>query len=194
MQNLDDFERQLEELIGRPTNMRPFVCEGSPLKCRIFIVGFNPATKMTASFWDFWRSGYGFDKKAWFEAYKEERRSQPLKPGKHRRNPVSNTRRVIDWITEAASPCNCFESNIYSLPSDDQRGLAQESRNIAPFKFLLKCIKPSVIVAHGDDAGREIHRLAPSSYVRCVKHFARGWSEEAARALGEEVKARVYDD
>ena len=120
MQHLDDFEQELEALIGRPTNMRPFVCDGSPLKCRIFIVGFNPATTMKASFWDFWRSGYGFDKKAWFEAYKEERRSRPLKPGRKWRNPVSNTRRVIDWIAEAASPYDCLETNIHSLPSDDK--------------------------------------------------------------------------
>ena len=63
--SLDEFERQLADLLGRPSRARPFVCEGSPLDCEIFIVGFNPATEM-GDFWQFWRTGYGFDKNAWF--------------------------------------------------------------------------------------------------------------------------------
>ena len=43
---LDDFERALVALIGRPTDLRPFVCEGSPLTCDVFLVGFNLATTM----------------------------------------------------------------------------------------------------------------------------------------------------
>jgi len=107
---------------------------------------------------------------------------------------VSNTRRVIDWITEAAAPCKCLETNIYSLPSSGKSNLARDSHNIAPLKFLLERIKPSVIVGHGEDAVREIQRLAPASFVRGVNHFSRGWSKEEARALGEEVKARVHAD
>ncbi|WP_287359350.1 hypothetical protein [Mesorhizobium sp.] len=193
MKNLNDFEQGLEARVGRSTDMRPFVCNGSPLKCRVFIVGFNPATTMTASFWDFWQSGYGFDKKAWFDEYKKDRAARPLKPGKTRRNSVSNTRRVIDWITEAASPYDCLETNIYSLPSDDKNGLRQAGRDTTSFTFLLECIKPSVIVAHGEDAIREMLSLAPPAHVIPVKHFSRGWSQKAARALGEEIKSRMCE-
>ncbi len=189
MQNLADFETQLAKLIGRPSDQRPFVCEGSPLDCSAFIVGFNPATTMDADFWSFWRPSYGFDKEAWFEAYKADRVQRPLKPGKTRRNPVSNTRRVIEWIIEAASPCRCLETNVYALPSDDKASLAEESRKTAPFRFLLETIKPSVIVAHGDDAILETQHLAGSVRVMPVKHFSRGWSEEAARSLGQKLGA-----
>lgn len=189
MQTLAEFETQLAELIGRPSDQRPFVCEGSPLDCSVFIVGFNPATTMDADFWSFWRSGSGFDKKAWLEEYKRDRAQRPLKPGKTRRNLVSNTRRVIEWIIEAAAPCRCLETNIYALPSDDKASLAEESRKTAPFRFLLETIKPSVIVAHGDDAIRETQHLAGNVTVMPVKHFSRGWSEEAARSLGQKLGA-----
>ena len=43
---LDDFERALVALIGRPTGLRSFVCDGSPLKCDVFLVGFHLATTM----------------------------------------------------------------------------------------------------------------------------------------------------
>jgi hypothetical protein len=89
--------------------MRPFVCEGSPLDCQIFIVGFNPATT-NVSFWDFWRLPYGFDKKAWLPMYESEREEQ----GKKRQ---SSTRKRIERIVEAAWPLKCLETNIHAVPS-----------------------------------------------------------------------------
>lgn len=79
MTALDDFEKGLISLIGKPTDLRPFVCDGSPLDCKVFSVGFNPATKMSADFWHFWRSGYGFDKSVWLKAYEKDRQDRPLK-------------------------------------------------------------------------------------------------------------------
>lgn len=77
--------------MGRPTSLRPFVCDGSPLDCEIFIVGANAATAM-GDFWDFWLPGVGMDKAAWFAAYKAARAQKPLAPGKTRRMAVSPTR------------------------------------------------------------------------------------------------------
>lgn len=48
---LSEFEQELRSLIGQPTDLRPFVCEGPPLACPVFIVGYNPATEMTADWW-----------------------------------------------------------------------------------------------------------------------------------------------
>lgn len=185
---LEVFERELEKRVGRPTAVRPFVCDGSPLDCRAFIVGFNPATTMDTDFWEFWRSGYGFDKAAWFEVYKKERVRKPLKPGKLRRSPVSNTRRVIDWISDAASPCKCLETNVYSRATDSANELAQEHRNTAPFDFLLEFIKPAVIVTHGKDASHFVQTRWSSGTLICVSHFSRGWSRESARQLGAQIR------
>src|SRR5215218_7019589 len=115
--DLIEFAARLKELTRAPTRLRPFVCDGSPLDCRIFIVGFNPATSLTGDWWDFWDSSYGFRRAEWLKRYIPERATQPLKPGRTRRAPISNTRKVIDWIVDAARPVKCLETNIYSAAS-----------------------------------------------------------------------------
>jgi hypothetical protein len=151
-------------------------------------VGFNPATPLAADFWTFWRSDHGFDRKDWFEEYKRERRARPLKPGKTRRSSVSNTRRVIDWVTEEASPVQCLETNIYSKPTEQASDLVSRQRATAPFDFLLATIKPRVIVTHGIDAAEHIRRKTSSAHVLTVSHFSRGWSQTDARSLGQQIK------
>lgn len=188
MSNLNTFQKDLAALIGEPTDLRPFVCNGSPLECQAFIVGFNPATTMDAGFWEFWQPGLGFNKDAWFAAYIKDRQTRPLKPGKTRRNPVSNTRRVLGWISESAAPVRCLETNIYSAPSEQATDLESEKRIVAPFNFLLKTIKPKVIVAHGTDAAAHIQSLALPAKVICVPHLSRGWSQAAARELGQKIR------
>lgn len=183
------FENELADFIGKPTDLRPFVCGGSPLECQVFIAGFNPATTMDADFWQFWQSGIGFAKAAWFDAYKEDRRLRPLKPGRKRRNPISNTRRVIEWIIAEALPVPCLETNIYSAPTDRAIDLMAKQRITAPFDFLLATIKPRIIVAHGADAVNHIQGMSLSATIIAVEHFSRGWSQESARALGQRVKA-----
>jgi hypothetical protein len=187
---LQQFQMALENLIGNPTDLRPFVCEGSPLACQIFIIGFNPATELKRSFWDFWQPGYGFQKAAWLELYKQERRDKSLAPGKTRRAEVSNTRRVIEWIVTEAKPVKCLETNLY-----------EQERVTRPFDFLLKTIRPSVILLHGKDAARhiettfgmplEVNKLQPvqvewgTLQVMAVPHLSRGWSERRAREVGQ---------
>jgi hypothetical protein len=191
MPTIKTFEKELATLIGAPTDLRPFVCDGSPLTCDVFICGFNPATTMSTDFWQFWRSGEGFDKQAWFDAYKNDRQLRPLKPGKMRRNAVSNTRRVIEWILEGASPIRCLETNIYAASTEQAADLAAEQRITAPFDFLLATIKPRVIVAHGADAVKHIRKMNIDAKVLSVSHFSRGWSREAALALGVKIKQEL---
>lgn len=74
---LQSFKSGLEAIVGRPTTLRPFVCDGSPLDCRVFIVGFNPATDSEVDFWTFWSSDRGFNKALWYQNYLKERRERP---------------------------------------------------------------------------------------------------------------------
>jgi len=141
---LQQFQSDLEKLIGKPTDLRPFVCEGSPLECKIFIVGFNPATELERSFWSFWQPEYGFQKTEWLKVYKQERRDKPLSPGKTRRNEISNTRRVIEWIIAEAMLVKCLETNIYSKPTEKARDLREQEWATQPFDFLLRTIRPQV--------------------------------------------------
>ncbi|WP_083246436.1 hypothetical protein [Mesorhizobium sp. SEMIA 3007] len=182
---LDEFERELVTLIGSPTEMRPFVCEGSPLACEVFLIGFNPATTMTADFWEFWRSGYGYDKAAWFKRYLEERAAKPLKPGKTRRQKISATRRNIECFVEGATGVRVLETNIYARASDDMKSLDLSSREMAPFKFLLDTINPKVIVVHGKPALQAIRKFGTSAKViETDHHFSRQTSKATAREYG----------
>ena len=198
---LQQFQSDLEKLIGNPTDLRPFVCEGSPLECKIFIVGFNPATALKRSFWSFWQPEYGFQKTEWLEVYKQERRDKPLPPGKKRRNAISNTRRVIEWITTEAKPMKCLETNIYAKPTPQARDLREQERATQSFDFLLRAIRPQVMLLHGQDAVKHLEtifdvqlkpdRLQPIRVewgevgVMAVPHLSRGWSKKRAREVGQ---------
>ena len=188
-----DFELGLKSLIGKQADLRPFVCDGSPLACEVFIVGFTPATTMSSDFWQFWETGEGFNKAAWFEAYKQERQTRPLEPGKTRRDPVGDSRRVIDWVLESVAPIHCLETSICSAPAQSATDLPLAARVTAPFEFLLAKIKPQVIVAHGEDAVRHLKNMAPSAHVIPVPSFSSGWSRAHAYELGLKIKAACDD-
>ena len=200
MNNVDglaDFGREMVSLLGKPTDLRPFVCEGSPLECEVFIVGINPASEMSDDFWDFWSDNRGFDKYTWFERYKSERRTRPLKPGKKRRNAISNTRRVIGWVIEEASPTKCLETNIYAKPAASEpelkallKTLSSEERNriTAAFDYLLQRIAPKLVVAHGDKTAEYLQARNIECNLKCVSHFSRRWSEAKARELGLAIR------
>ena len=188
MNGLSEFEKQLVTFIGRPTCLRPFVCDGSPIECGAFIVGFNPATVSSIDFWKFWRADYGFDKKAWFDAYKKERCLRPLKPSRTRRNAISNTRRVLEWILESAAPAKCLETNIYSMPTRRVAELEPQKRDTAPFDFLLKAIQPQVILTHGKEAEKYLCAMHCTARIIAVPHFSRGWSQERACELGHRIR------
>jgi len=186
---LDEFEMKLVTLIGRPTNLRPFVCNGSPLACDVFVVGFNPATEMAGDFWDHWKAGLGFDKSAWFQAYLSDRWTRPLKPGKKSRPALSNTRRCLGWIEDGARGVSILETNVFAKASETKPELALKDRNAAPFRFLVDVVKPKVIVAHGADAHAAVDQLNTKAQVLKVPHLSRGWSEERAREFGRSLAA-----
>ena len=186
--NLADFSIGMAALIGKPTELRPFVCEGSPLACAVFLVGINPASEMSGNFWDFWSDRYGFDKRAWFERYKVERMNRPLKPGRKRRNKVSPTRRVIEWILEEAKPTKCLETNIYPKATEQARDLNARSRIADPLDYLLQQVAPKLVIAYGKDAAKYMQAQGLACELWCVDHFSRGWSEERARSLGMKIR------
>jgi hypothetical protein len=188
MTKLDQFEAELRHLIGQSTKVRPFVCNGSPLACKGFIVGFNPATEMAADFWDFWRSGFGFDRAAWFAEYKADRQRRPLRPGKKSRPAVSNSRRVMEWVIEEAAPIAILETNIFGLPTPKATDLPPGDRDTSPFDLLMKRVKPDVIVVHGNEAREKLREREIAGILIEEKHFSRGWSEADARALGRRIK------
>jgi len=186
--DLKNFEARLKDLMGGNNNLRPFVCEGSPLACQAFIIGLNPANKLDDPFWKFWDSDYGFRKSEWFEYYKQEKRSRPLAPGKTKRAAIGNTRRVIDWIVEEASPVRCLETNIHALATARAKDLPTEYRRTEIFDFLLKAIDPKVLLLHGKDAEQHIKEVSTSAQIIAVPHLAIGWSQINAKKLGRQIR------
>jgi hypothetical protein len=128
--DLIQFDRELRELAGGG-DLRPFVCDGSPLACRIFIVGTNPATEVP--FWPYWDTVGGFRKGEWLQGYEDAR----VRNGKRRRSP---TRRVLEQIVEAALPVRCLETNIYSKASRRAADLGAGHRVTRVFSFLLSAV------------------------------------------------------
>lgn len=193
---LDAFERDLRAVIGYPTALRPFVCNGSPLDCTVFLVGLNPATPMKAGFWTFWVPGVGFNREEWFRAYVAERMEAGPKPGKTRVTKVSHTRTFInEVIYGAGSGVNILETNIYATEKPAYSELQADEKITAPFDFLVRRIKPRLLVAHGDDVHGHIADLKVDPEVMPIPHFtARGankWSKVKARKLGEQIRLRV---
>lgn len=202
--DLQQFETALRAMSADHPSARPFVCNGSPISCAVFLVGANAATDMREPFWPYWSTEQGFDKARWFEAYKRDRAEKPLKPGKSRRNAVSNTRKRLDWIAEEAAPFQCLETNVFSVPSEELRDLPGDKRGTEVFDFLLRAIRPEVLVVHGQDAEKHAEEhlgieLTPGEWtaavahgrsvaVIAVPHFSRGWSEDRARELGREIR------
>ena len=150
MENLE-FKDKLEVLIEANPKLRPFVCDGYPLECEVFIVGINPATSTDSKFLDHW-IGSKFDKEKWFEDYKKERRSK----GKQE---ISPTRRKIDFIVnEVFKDFKCLETNVYSYATAGVKDLAKDNKKTELFEFLLKTIKPKALFLYGKEPRKYIEK------------------------------------
>jgi uracil-DNA glycosylase len=195
---LDEFERGLRARIGSPVFVRPFVCEGSPLECRAFIVGSNPATALSLDYWSFWERGYGFHRTIWAEASRAQRREAG-------RAEITPTRRMLGRIMKEAAPVRCLDTNVFSTPTPAERDLGPELRRTDVFDFVLDAVRPAALLAHGKEAADHLCRLlgvaqlpterfepVPTSWgsmrVMAARHLSRGWSYAQAEALGRALR------
>ena len=99
----------------------------------------------------------------------EERKRQPLQPGRQRRNAVSTTRRRLDLVVEGANPVRCLETNLFSTSTSTASELSVASRSTRVFDFLLQAIQPSLIVAHGVPASTYLQEHVGGTVVWPVK-------------------------
>jgi len=198
---LSIFYENLKSKMVTIENPRPFICDGNPLACNIFIVGFNAATEMQTKFEDFWSNINGFNKSEWLKIYISERQAKPLPTGKTRRNTVSSTRQRIEWLTEYLYPVSCLETNLFSKATVDAKSLDKSDQTTAVFDFLLDTVKPKLIITHGIDAKRyfeskynraisdnEILQLNENLALVSVSHLSRGWSKEKTQGLAMKIK------
>ena len=142
--NLATFERELRAAACDSTGW-PFLCDGSPFDCQIFVVGINPASDM--SLWPFWSNATGVNRKAWLEAYRKK--YGRIRPTRHR----------INWLVEAAKPARVLETNIFSSHSRRERDLRKHLRTSEVFDFLIDKLKPKIMFVHGRSTIRYIERV-----------------------------------
>jgi hypothetical protein len=165
---------------------RPFVCNGSPLDCKVFVVGFNAATEMREPFWKFWRTGCGFEKDRWLKVCENNRKRQG------RRTRLSPTRYRLDLIGKEVSAV--LETNLYWVPSRRARDLQRGQRNIEPFCWLLKAISPHLVIVHGKKAramSGTIRAILPNvRLIRADYHLSQ-LSYENVRRLIRQIRRRL---
>jgi len=174
--NIRDFDLELRALTKEDIAIRPFVCDGSPLECRVFIVGFNPASSVP--FWPFWQPPRGFDKASWDAEYLRIKGAW------------SPTRLRINRLSCALIPyASCLETNIYSYPSRDEKSLTASRRDTRVFEFLLEAVRPAVVLFHGEKATSFGKSLDEHSFhIKAGKHL-RFWRYEAVDAAAEEISS-----
>jgi len=141
----NQFKERLEILMQSDKTLRPFVCDGDPLKSDIFIIGINPATKMETSFWDYYGEN-GFNKKKWFEDYKKSREREK------KRTLLSPTRKKIEYLVNEIFPeYHCLETNVFSAPSKNLKSLGNSLKSSDILKYLITKIRPKALFIHGSD-------------------------------------------
>lgn len=145
---------------GHPA--RPFLCEGSPLNCEVAIVGFNPGTE--TDFWAHWSLPYGCDRRGWLASFKD--------------NPANNrkkTRHCLEELYCELAPVCCLELNLYPYYSPDQKRLPKSLREPAFFDFMLRAVKPRILLVYGTLAIRHLKKsfdleaLSKGKFTRCEK-------------------------
>ncbi len=182
-------DRELRALAGEG---RPFLCQGSPFGCTVFLVGINPATD--TPFWPYWSLDRGCDKDGWLQAYRD----------KHGR--LRPTRERIERLCNAMSPTRALEANVFHLPSDREADLTEDRRSTVVFDYLLRALQPRVMFVHGRSAIEHLERLTHNTFKRgeftpaqylglrfdviAGHHLSYQWSYAAVEQLGLRLRER----
>ena len=144
-EQLREFRSELGKLLPSPSSW-PFICEGSPLECRIFIVGTNWVKEVEKSFWNFWSNSGGLNRN------KLIRELERLPGG------LTTTRKNIEIVARAAGPTITLDTNIWLKRTLTVADLPKEDKNTDVIDYLLKTIRPKVVLAHGVPAKRFFRR------------------------------------
>lgn len=144
---MSNFRSELDELLPSP-NSRPFLCDGSPLDCRIFIVGTNSARELERPFWSFWSDSGGFNKAEYI------RELERLPCG------LTKTRKNIEIVAGAAGQEITLDTNIYLQPTPTEGRLRKEHRKTDVIEYLLGRIRPAVVLTHGKKARKFFAKIA----------------------------------
>ena len=195
------FDKRIKELTGEHELARPFLCEGLPFGCEVFLVGINPGTD--TAFWKHWNTESGCNKRGWLADYL-------VKHGVY-----GPTRKRIEILFSDLKPVRCLETNIFPYPSKRESSLAPTHRDTRVFDFLLEAARPRVVFVHGKSAIEHLAKLTGSQLTPLVKselprgqflsvecrgvtfdviagdHLVYQWSDAQVHALANAIKHRL---
>jgi len=183
-----EIELELRKLLRSKHRSRALLCDGSPIGCKVAIVGVNPATDI--SLWRYWNKDSGCNKVAWLAEFRRKW-GHALKP----------TRRGIEYLIEELKPVRCIELNVYPYVSGNEKQLPAALKDVRVFDFLLRKIEPRLLFVFGNTAIKELQKLLQlpalpkNVYTSCTyqrvrfniyatSHLSRGWSQVRVRELG----------
>jgi hypothetical protein len=139
--------------------LRPFVCDGSPFDCELFITGTNPRRRIGKRFWDFWSDGRGMDKEEFLKCYQSAAKTRQLDEPQAM-NAKSRTRKQMETFREGlGSGWNVLETNVYAVAASDEKRLRRHEKRSDCFEFLLTAIKPKLVFLHGRKAIKVLRKL-----------------------------------
>lgn len=203
--NLPEFRAELQQKMHNNESNRPFICDGNPLTCTVWLVGINPATPMKDNFFDFFNKD-GFDYGKWENAYKQERREM-------QKSEFSKTRIISNLIVKELKQkeITILETNVYATPTSRAAELKQEEKDSQIFTFLLDNAEVEYILVHGNEAieemntvlGKEIHQKIVKGttihvvykgkkiIIKAMNHLSYQLSHENAKKLAAEILANL---
>ena len=148
-ERLDAFRASLKiNLTGRDNRSHPFMCDGSPLDCKLFVVGLNAATKLSRPFWTYWDQS-GLQKKKFIEDYVAQR------------GHLRGARRRIELIADGVGYQRTLDTNIYFHSTRTAKELRRIHKDHRVFEFIFKGIKPKIMLAHGRQAVQFFRERCP---------------------------------
>ena len=156
MLSLAQFRMNLSALMQSP-HERPFVCDGSPLSSSVFLVGFNPATRLESSFWSFWSDSVGFDRSRFIDEYKQTRKVEGVRPR-------------LNAMVGCFPVGSVVETNICSEPTKKAADLKRKDRRTDVFRFLLQSIRPRLVFLHSNEPIKYFRTLLDTSAVKLPHH------------------------
>ena len=169
MPNLAQFRTDLSSLM-QSEHERPFVCSGSPFSCSVFLVGFNPATRLESSFWSFWNDSQGFDRSRFINEYERLRT-------------VKGVRLRLNAMVPQFPLGSVLETNICSEPTKKATDLKSKDRRTNIFRFLLETIRPRIVFLHSNEPIRFFRTLLDNPRIELPHHAL-----VDASVLGSQVK------
>lgn len=98
---------------------------------------------------------------------------------------------MLGWILDGLPGVKALETNISPVPTSSASELEAHHRTPPVLEFLIKAVKPKIILAHGEEAVAAINPLLTSAghtaIVLSSKHL-RFWSRERANEISTDIQ------